>query len=498
MMLYEGDARRCRRCKRRRMDDEPPEVQQYKTCAKCRIIERTKKKLRKPLHEETITYGMRQFQEQSQNSNFTHDDIFSNDQLLNDMQAAQSSGVANPLKQLYNAQYTIYKQPGTGNYPAGGPIGSNYPRGLAFALPGLGPGTPATPLGTLSAAAAAIAAAAINRPDLQLGAQRARLQNHYRQYQQRQGDRSRVSAPTACELCACKLDAEDTTSAMYRLCAQCYLDPYARPNVFSDFNDFLMAVVKNKDANTVTYILELAPYLVESLNSNRSIGLEEQFRKVMLDLFALIYLDPLVALLAPLKFSRTAHNIGDVNNTLPVVSKVSLQYHYTLTPPLRSTYTVTSDSDATLVELMFVTETNLIVIRKSTKKALNEYSVAFLKLLDEQMRAKGLTFADDALKVHAALGLSVGSEQFAKDFGTLQTKIGEVRAGDATAQTPHTNGKEDAAEDAEMDDLDKEQAEENGGEDVGSDEGDEEEDDDEESDEYDAEDPNGLDPAFAP
>ncbi|KAM9889582.1 hypothetical protein OXX79_012055, partial [Metschnikowia pulcherrima] len=44
------------------MDDEPPEVQQYKTCAKCRIIERTKKKSRKPLAEETMRYGMRQFQ----------------------------------------------------------------------------------------------------------------------------------------------------------------------------------------------------------------------------------------------------------------------------------------------------------------------------------------------------------------------------------------------------------------------------------------------------
>lgn len=66
--------RRCRRCKRKRLDDEPPEVQQYKTCAKCRIIERNKKNSRKPLAEETMLYGLKQFKEQSVGGNYMEDE----------------------------------------------------------------------------------------------------------------------------------------------------------------------------------------------------------------------------------------------------------------------------------------------------------------------------------------------------------------------------------------------------------------------------------------
>lgn len=68
------DVRRCRRCKRKRLDDEPMEVRQYKTCAKCRIIERNKKQLRKPLAEETMLYGLKQFYEQSLSDNFMEEE----------------------------------------------------------------------------------------------------------------------------------------------------------------------------------------------------------------------------------------------------------------------------------------------------------------------------------------------------------------------------------------------------------------------------------------
>lgn len=69
-----NDLRRCRRCKRKRLEDEPPEVRQYKTCAKCRIIERNKKNSRKPLAEETMLYGLKQFQEQSLSGNFMEEE----------------------------------------------------------------------------------------------------------------------------------------------------------------------------------------------------------------------------------------------------------------------------------------------------------------------------------------------------------------------------------------------------------------------------------------
>ncbi|KAG2736945.1 hypothetical protein G9P44_001035 [Scheffersomyces stipitis] len=69
-----AEVRRCRRCKRKRLEDEPLEVRQYKTCAKCRIIERNKKNSRKPLAEETMLYGLKQFREQSTNENFMEEE----------------------------------------------------------------------------------------------------------------------------------------------------------------------------------------------------------------------------------------------------------------------------------------------------------------------------------------------------------------------------------------------------------------------------------------
>ncbi|OBA20791.1 hypothetical protein METBIDRAFT_32742 [Metschnikowia bicuspidata var. bicuspidata NRRL YB-4993] len=454
LLLYEGDVRRCRRCKRRRMDDEPPEVQQYKTCAKCRIIERTKKKSRKPLAEETMRYGMRQFQEQLQNLNFIHDDIFLNDQLMNDMHAAAAAhdalvlapgaGYKPPGPLFSPLLYAMYKQPPAPQY------------GAAQAPPQAAPNAPAPPPGALgvpgavptsSAAAAAIAAAAIKRTDVLLGTSQTlnRMQNHYRQYQQKQqgGDRSRLSAATNCELCAQALDADDSMSVMYRLCRSCYSDPYARPNVYSDFNDFLLAVVRDKDVELVTYISELASYLVESLSNNRAINSEEQFRKIMLDSFSLIYVDPLIGLLTPLAFNRSSHNVHDVNNTAPIISKVSQQYHYTLTPPLRINYIADSDAGSTSIDMTFITETNLIIMKKTTKKASQLYEPLFLKALDEKMRANGFTFDDDPAKLYELLSLPILKDQLVKDFKSLQKQVADIRASgsegspDDVAQAEH-------------------------------------------------------------
>ncbi|KAK6204443.1 uncharacterized protein RJT21DRAFT_116868 [Scheffersomyces amazonensis] len=72
--MMKADVRRCRRCKRKRLEDEPPEVRQYKTCAKCRIIERNKKNSRKPLAEETMLYGLKQFREQASSDNYLEEE----------------------------------------------------------------------------------------------------------------------------------------------------------------------------------------------------------------------------------------------------------------------------------------------------------------------------------------------------------------------------------------------------------------------------------------
>ena len=485
MPLYEGDVRRCRRCKRRRMDDEPPEVQQYKTCAKCRIIERTKKKLRKPLAEETMRYGMRQFQEQqAQGQNLMHDDIFASEQLL-----AEFPDLLVPKQPPYLPPYALYKQPLAPQYtsanamgnqaPQQDPLGYNYlyGPGSAYAPPTLASRPPLAPSGALpvfnspslaapqnsvaaqagalqnavgagqytaplAATAAAIAAAAIKRTDPLLGTLQTlnRLQSHYRQYQQKQqgGDRARLAPATHCELCSTGLDPQDSMLAMYRLCRACYSDPYARPNVYLDFNEFLLAVVRDKDMPSVTYILELALYLVELLSNNRTVASEEKFRKVMLDAFSLIYAEPLLGLLAPMQFARTVYNVQEVNGTAPIVSKVSQEYHYTLTPPLRTSYVAQTELASTQIDMTFIAETNLIIMKKTTIKAAPQYAPDVLRTIDEQMRAKGLTFADDPITVYGLLDVAIEKDQFVRDFASLQKQVTAARA-DETTKTEAVN-----------------------------------------------------------
>lgn len=492
------------------MDDEPPEVQQYKTCAKCRIIERTKKKLRKPLAEETMRYGMRQFQEQSQNANFIHDDIFSSDQLLSDLHASRDAGIANPLKQLYNAQYAMQKPPSFSQYgnttPGPRPAG-NYsyaapgagsgsmagtPTASGYQLPPVGGAGPASMGGVLPpATAAAIAAAAINGADPLGGASAGgnRQQNKYRQHKQKQrGDRAKLPVPTQCELCGDALDQEDNMSMMYRLCKLCYSNPYDKEHVYADFDDFLLKVVNDKDAEAMTFISELALHLVELLNTSKAIRSEEQFRKAMMDSLTLIYIDPLIASLTPLKFVRTASNVDNVNNTSPIVSKVSQKYHYTLTPPLKQAYSAATETGATSLQMLFLIETNLIIIKKRSKKAVPDYSVLFLKSLSDNMSAKHLTFDDDPARVYAELSVSAMSlDQFIKDFKLLQKQISNVRNNEAAAVSANGDLTTDL-HDTPLADGDK--AEE---EDDKSDEDDEPLGD-ESSEE---EDPDDLDPAFA-
>lgn len=525
MMLYEGDVRRCRRCKRRRMDDEPPEVQQYKTCAKCRIIERTKKKLRKPLAEETMRYGMRQFQEQSQNANFIHDDIFSSDQLLSDLHASRDAGIANPLKQLYNAQFAMQKPPAFSQYGSAAP-GPRPAANYSFAATVTGPasmgGTPASsgyqlpqtgvPGGANMggalppATAAAIAAAAINGTELHTGAPHGgnRQQNKYRQHKQKQqGDRAKLPVPTQCELCGDALDAADNMSVMYRLCKLCYSNPYDQEHVYADFDDFLLKVVNDKDAEAMTFISELALHLVELLNTSKAIRSEEQFRKAMMDSLTLIYIDPLIASLTPLKFARTASNVDDVNNTSPIVSKVSQKYHYTLTPPLKQAYSAATDSGATSLQMLFLIETNLIIIKKRSKKAAPDYNVLFLKSLSHDMAAKHLTFDDDPARVYADLNVSaMSADQFAKDFKLLHKQISSIHHNEAAAAS--TNGNfANGLHDTPLADGEKVEEDEDKSEDDKSEEDKSEEDKSEDDDEplgdesSDEEDPDDLDPAFA-
>lgn len=99
------DLRRCRRCKRRRLEDEPSEVMQYKTCAKCRIIERNKKNLRRPLANETMLYGLKQFKEQAATEDFMEDEALLGDEFFQKYQHKPFNYEAEISEVLLNPSY---------------------------------------------------------------------------------------------------------------------------------------------------------------------------------------------------------------------------------------------------------------------------------------------------------------------------------------------------------------------------------------------------------
>lgn len=502
MMIYD-DVRRCRRCKRRRMDDEPPEVQQYKTCAKCRIIERTKKKLRKPLAEETMRYGMRQFQEQNQSTDFMGDDVFGNDPYALDSEMTPSDSVVGSPLLTYPSQY-LYNNPAEGrNSPYAMP-GQNVPSAASgaaseyvnsytnppsYAAPPasttlqsamrLTNGKYGSGVGGVGSGGAGVGGVgghsgpgggasnengsfhshpppppiASNPAHMGSGqnylgnrTEKSRVENpnrpkpsarllkgKYKLFLQIQApDRALLPSVSNCELCAAPVDPEDPMSVIYRLCSLCYTDPYARTRVLGDYNEFLLKLVHDKQYLSYTYISELPEFSVESIFNSRPISTEEQFRRVLMDSFTLIYVDPVLGLLAPLKFTRVSNNVAEVNNSQPVVSKHSQQLHYLFSAPLRVAYSASSDAEKTRVELMFFPETNLMLIKKKTQTVAPTYTSSFLRQLDDQWRKTGLGLDAAPLDVYSKVTVSIGREQFLRDFSGLVSQIKALRVADKT------------------------------------------------------------------
>ncbi|WPK26576.1 hypothetical protein PUMCH_003934 [Australozyma saopauloensis] len=453
MMIYD-DVRRCRRCKRRRMDDEPPEVQQYKTCAKCRIIERTKKKSRKPLAEETMRYGMRQFQEQNQSTEFMGDDMFANDP-YNDIDTPGDSVVGSPQQPYHSKTGDILPH-------QDGHVGTN---GNGYGYDSLPP--PPPPHSTTSASAmrpatviskpasiapsgpqntaASTASTAIgglknrgadflNRPKPVLRQYR----DPYKQFLRLQTpDRSRLPQVSNCEICSALVNPDVPLSAIYRLCDACYADPYSQPLVFDDFNTFLLKAVADREYLSYKYVAEIPKETVESLLNGRHIGSEDQFRKALMESFALIYMDPVLALLAPLKFTRLVQNVGEMNSIRPVVLQYSQQLHYPFTLPLRLAYGVNTDSEKTRVDMLFVPETNIIIIKKKTQAIAPTYSSSFLRNLDEQWKNSGLGFDASPLDVFSALKITISRDQFVRDFHGLVKQIKALRVAENGVHNKH-------------------------------------------------------------
>lgn len=472
------------------MDDEPPEVQQYKTCAKCRIIERTKKKLRKPLAEETMRYGMRQFHEQNQSTDFMGDDMFSNDPYAFDADLTPGDSDVYSPQQSYNPQIPVHSRapdvaspygvtPNASGNNSGG--GSDY--GYSYKTSSLYPGPPSTsvssairssisgrvggyssvgavdgsgsyqnqtppsPLVTNPAHVPVASNQPLNgasnmhyfksrvdtagRPKLVL----LRLaKDTYKRFLQIQPpDRSQRVPVSQCEVCGTMVNPDDSLSVIYRLCTACFTDPYVKLHVHKDYSKFLRELVHDKEYVLSVYVAELPEQEVESLFISRSVNSEEQFRKLLMEFFGLIYLEPVLGLLASLKFSRVSHNVGEVNKSQPVILQYSQQLHYRFTLPLRMVYGASTDTEKTRVEMAFVPETNLIIIKKRTQAVAPIYTSSFLRQLDDQWKSTGLGFSASPLEVYSAISISINREQFTRDFSGIVSQIKALRFADKSS-----------------------------------------------------------------
>lgn len=313
-----SEVRRCRRCKRKRMDDEPPEVKQYKTCAKCRIIERQKKKLRKPLAEETMIYGMKQFQQQNQNLNFSHDDLFLDDELFS------KKKLDNNNLNLNTNQYNQYQYSGAGKANTA-VNGNELMNQTSFDPSKMNNSIPLTTSNF-----------SLQNLNYQQIAQRA-LPLQSTNLPKNPEDENK--SPLFCDICNSQLDLNDEISTNYKLCLNCYSNPFKLYNTYDDYNDFLKSISQNKTKNVTNQIFlkEIDKNFIDSLNSiNKSINNETQFREFILENLKNIYIEPIIASVG-YDFTLISSNLSELGYQ-PPTGNITNQYQYKNTKPIKAYY----------------------------------------------------------------------------------------------------------------------------------------------------------------
>lgn len=424
-----GDVRRCRRCKRKRLDDEPPEVRQYKTCAKCRIIERQKKKLRKPLAEETMLYGMKQFQQQHHNANFIHDDVFMDDN-------AFSGGGRSDTKRYEHEDSAPLQQQSQQHF-------YQYQPSQSFRS------TPVAAMQTTQA--------------LPL-AQQYQQQQHQQQHQQQQQQLQQrlrnqpvaVSMPdstqaqaTYCEVCSTPMDREDEVNMHYKLCMDCYTNPFKHNNVFADYNEYLLAISNNKqqDIDNFIFVKETDRNFSDSLlYLSKTINNERLYREFILENILMIYLDPIIASLG-YKFNRISSNISDTNSLPPVFNPAINQYQYKNTKPIKSYHKFYKEGSLeTNLYASFDVANNLLTIKLNQKilRPVIRYPKKFVDLVNSLVRTivpsfspesgysyeNGMRVYDELYRNRSSyepevqqLILALNKSNFSKDFGSSDSQF---------------------------------------------------------------------------
>lgn len=444
-----SEVRRCRRCKRKRLDDEPPEVKLYKTCAKCRIIERQKKKLRKPLAEETMLYGMRQFQQQHLNANFVNDDVFMDD----DMFAFKNKGPSD-IPKPNEQQYSLYKFQQTPQ--------PQRQSAVLIAQQMMPPSVqPIQPMAQQSHVLRNI------QPTINVS-------------MPVDSSRPGYSQAIHCEICANKLDLKDEMSMIYRLCPKCYLDPYSNTNVFGDFDEYLLSIQAHryKDVKNFAFVKELDENFTNNLKSKNNSINEKQLREFLLSNIKMIYLDPIFACIN-YKFNQISTNINDLNSSMVMNSYHSLK-------PIKCWYKCIKENDSKCNSSLYVNyniELNLIIIKLNHQahKISRDYPKDFIKILIDLVEALkketsrtdlGFNFITANMvydKLFAQLAMfniehqnlikSLNKEDFLSDFINLSKITGNdiekertTKSAMEKAETPASDEQDGAVEDADDDD----------------------------------------------
>ncbi|CAH2355513.1 hypothetical protein CLIB1423_27S01288 [[Candida] railenensis] len=354
------ESRRCRRCKRKRLDDEPPEVRQYKTCAKCRIIERQKKKSKKPLAEETMVYGMRQLQEQQPGSwnedFFSRDDAFeesrpktrslrepqSHSSLVATAAAAvsASNGAAGDIYSMYGYevdpsyhyeqqqhQQHQHVQQQQQQYQQQQHVYNPPQSSIDYSTP-----VPSTP--DLASNNNISNSSNVNNSNNGSSSVSRSLGNGNANNNNNSGTNNANYIASKCDVC----DANTTSS----LCSDCFTDPYRISHVYSDFTKFLQEISpeKNLETNSLTFIKEVvaATDFNENLDTNNTNPANErQYRDLVLNSIKQIYLNPVMAATG-FKFNRVSSNLASSSSNSTSIDPITGKYTHKGSTPIKAIY----------------------------------------------------------------------------------------------------------------------------------------------------------------
>lgn len=333
------DVRRCRRCKRKRLDDEPEEVRQYKTCAKCRIIERNKKNLRKPLAEETMLYGLKQFREQQSAENYIEEEGLLKDEFFKRYHNKPFNYQVEIAKVLNNPNYVppVIHNHNTNEVVSssnGNTAGPKYQMTMKTNNNG-------------NQAPTKSRKQQQQQPQQQQQQQQQHQQHHQHRQQQQQQQQTHQQLHHQQETVVD--DEEDLYKILSELgnenespkdakVIKANLDPYSNDNVFDDFQKYLSTILEklhsDKDIKNLVYLKEFNDafttnmsrfdaYTKDRTTLYQSIRLNErQFRSHLLSNIRALYIDPIIACLG-LLYKQEYSNINEFKSTTSIKSGFS-------------------------------------------------------------------------------------------------------------------------------------------------------------------------------